>query len=53
MILGHALGPLTAPAVAKGLPTSLMTSFRARWSWVPVPADRHLRARLMDFSTQP
>lgn len=53
MILDHALDPFTAPAVAKGLPPSLMTSFRARWSWVPVPADRHLRARLMDFSTQP
>jgi hypothetical protein len=52
MILDHAIGPFTAPAVSKELPKSLMNSFCARWSWVPIPADRHLRARLMDFSTQ-
>ncbi len=52
MFIDHAIGSCTVSAVAKELPPSLMTSFCARWSWVPIAADRHLRARLMDFSTQ-
>jgi hypothetical protein len=52
MVLDHAIGPITAPAVSTELSISLMNSFCARWCWVPIPADRHLRARLMDFSTQ-